>query len=381
MGFKQRQFHRFVKKRLHHIFFVGSVTTLLVLGSWWTIFLLRNVEEIHKHRMDKLALEGRLVAQAIRGTGDVRLPDESKFEIVAPTDEGDGHAAEGFVETIAPGRLLRPKQTILDGLEHRYRMDSIQVFGEGMLFFFLILVTIFMLYYMVLVEGRVLDGMENFLSTVTHELKTPIAGMKALLQTLGMRSLSEEKRRQYIEMGLQESAKLQHLVENVLAANRLGRDQMPISLQPVRLRSLLDREVENQRLVFGDSAQLTLHCDEDLMVKADPEALHIVLENLIENAYKYSPVDPRITIRTERNGNSIRLSVIDKGIGLDESETERIFEKFYRASGEDVKAKRGSGLGLFIAKSLVHSMDGELQASSRGRGQGSTFSMRLRAWR
>lgn len=376
---KFRLSFRSVREHRHHIFFVVSLVTLLVLGSWWTIFLRRNVEEIHQIELDKLQLEGRLAAFDMRSSGQPRLPEGSKFE-VTPKESGKQARLEISMAPLWPQLVLRPKAEVIERMEQHYRVKIIQVAGEGVLLLLLIMITIFMLYYMVLVEGRVRRSMENFLSTVTHELKTPIAGVKALLQTLAMRSVSEEKSKEYLEMGLQESARLQHLVENVLAASRLDRNRMQIKLQPVDLRTVLEREIEGRRRLFAGVEAPALHCEQGLLVSADPEALRIVMENLLENACKYSSADPRIVVNVERNGGTIHLLVTDNGIGLEAHELELIFKRFYRATEKRVKAVKGSGLGLYIARSLARAMGGELSASSPGRGRGSTFSLRLRAW-
>ena len=353
--------------------------TLLVLGTWWVIFLRNNVEEIYQHELEELMLQAQLVATNFQLNGQMPASRASRFMVIPSSREG----AQELTISLGPRRpdlTLKPKPGVVEELADSYQMKLIQVFGEGALLLLLILVTMFMLYYIVLVEGRVLRSMENFLSTVTHELKTPIAGLKALLQTLSLRSLTAESSHRYIDMGLKESARLQHLVENVLAVNRLDRNGMQISRQAVNLRLLLEREIENKRYLFSETSDPKLQCGSDLVVQAGPEALRIIVENLLENAYKYTLVDPKITITAAKNNDEINLLFTDNGIGLKAEEIEHIFKRFYRATEKDVKAIKGSGLGLYIARTLSRSMGGELTASSDGHSKGSTFSIRLRSW-
>ena len=365
----------------HHVVFVISLATLLVLGTWWAIFLRRSVNDIYRLQLDQVALQGRLLAMELQARGDPRPPHGSDFEVAKAISTAPGPMQVSLAPRW-PDLVLSPRRELIQSIEHRHRMKLIQVSGESSLLMILILISIFMLYHVVLVEGRVRRSMENFLSTVTHELKTPIAGMKALLQTLASRPVSDEKRRQILELGLRESARLQHLVENVLAAHRLDRKGMAIRLQPVDLRPALERRLETRRQIFPTVRDgLSLECPESVTVTADPEALGIILDNLLDNAVKYSPHEPHIQVSVRADGSRAVVTVKDNGIGIEPDEIGNIFGRFYRATQSDVKAIKGTGLGLFIARNLAVAIGGELTASSEGRGQGSTFTLGLRLWR
>ncbi|MEW6365607.1 MAG: HAMP domain-containing sensor histidine kinase [Acidobacteriota bacterium] len=364
----------------HHLVFGISLATLLVLGTWWAIFLRRSVNDIYRLQLDQVVLEGRLLAMELQVRGDTRLPPGSEFE-VSRDSPGSPRPMQVSLAPRWSDLVVSPRAELVQHLDHRHRMKVIQVSGESSLLMILILISIFMLYHVVLVEGRVRRSMENFLSTVTHELKSPIAGMKALLQTLASRPVSDEKRRQILELGLRESARLQHLVENVLAAHRLDRKGMPIKLQPVDLRPAIERRLETRRQIFPAVRDaLSLECPESVTVTADPEALGIILDNLLDNAVKYSPHDPQIQISVRADGGRAVVTVKDYGIGIEPDEIGNIFGRFYRATQSDVKAIKGTGLGLFIARNLAAAIGGELTASSEGRGHGSTFTLMLRSW-
>ncbi|MBI2839762.1 MAG: HAMP domain-containing histidine kinase [Acidobacteria bacterium] len=364
----------------HHVLFLASVLTLLILGSYWTILFRQNVEEIHQASLEHIRMETQLEALRMQAQ-DEAMPQAGDDREIVPLS---GTPRTGYEVPLGPrwpDLALRPSAELIGQIEQRYRIKLIQVVGEGALLVILILITMLMLYYMFLVEARVRRSMENFLSTVTHELKTPIAGMKALLQTLSTRSIPEEKQAEYLEMGLRESARLQHLVDNVLVANRLDRKRMQVEVQPVELRPLLERVVGSWRRVFPAAGMLRLSCQDSIVVAADPEAVGIVLDNLLDNAFKYSPQPPHITIDVESDEDSVSIAVGDQGIGMDAADMENIFDKFHRATQNGVKTIKGSGLGLYIARNLTRAVGGELTAESDGRGRGSTFRLRLKPWR
>lgn len=361
----------------HHVFFITSMVLLVVLGVWWSILLKRNVEEIYTLSIDRLAAETKLAASEIQRSGSPALPSGSALEIVSKQQSTPGELAVSLAP-LRPDLVVRPVAGTIARVEHARRMNVYQIVGEASLLMILILISILMLYNMVLVEGRVRRSIENFLSNVTHELKSPIAGMKSLLQTLAARSIPDEKRVQYVEMGLREAMRLQHLVENVLVANRLERRRLQIVIQPVNVLTLLERTVEARTQLSGSATSIEVKCASAIVASADPEALSIIIENLLDNAIKYSPETPLIAVVVNSDTAGVTISIRDHGIGIEKEEMEHIFERFYRATQNGVKAIKGSGLGLHIARTLARAMGGDVGAQSAGRGQGSTFTVRLR---
>lgn len=361
----------------HHLFFIASMVLLVVLGVWWSILLKRNVEEIYSLSIDRLVAETHLAASEIQRSGSPALPNGSDLEIVTKEQSTPGDLAVSLAPLL-PDLVVRPVAGTIAVVEQARRMNVFQIVGEASLLMILILISILMLYNMVLVEGRVRRSIENFLSNVTHELKSPIAGMKSLLQTLAARSIPDDKRVQYVEMGLREAVRLQHLVENVLVANRLDRRRLQIVLQPVDVLGLLERVVETRTQLSGSASSIGMECPPSVAASADPEALSIIIENLLDNAIKYSPEGAKIAMSVNTGAAGVTISVRDDGIGIEKEEMEHIFERFYRATQNGVKAIKGSGLGLHIARTLARAMGGDVTARSAGRGQGSTFTISLR---
>ena len=223
---------------------------------------------------------------------------------------------------------------------------------------------------------------EAFINAVTHELKTPVASMKLYLQTLQNRTVDEAKRQEFYGVMLQDSDRLQGTIEQVLRAGQLGAKLRRASPMPVdfgavveeclalaRTRHHLPPEAVtgNVRHVDGASFQ----------VLGDEEDLKAMVSNLVDNAIKYSGPDVHVAVELEQaDPATATLRVRDRGIGISQSERKRIFKRFYRIPGASARVK-GTGLGLFIVRSVVAHHGGKVFVESDGAGQGSTFIVQL----
>jgi signal transduction histidine kinase len=206
------------------------------------------------------------------------------------------------------------------------------------------------------------------LALTTHELKTPIAGVRALIQSLQMGSIPEAHRQRLLAHGIAECDRLEHLTETILAYQRtLRREAKP--LERVDLGQLLARLREHR----GDLPESQVPAG--LWVVADADAFRVIIENLLDNARKYGGSEPPEISHSQSPG-LVRLSVSDRGSGFSPSESERLFDVFSRGPG--TTGKHGSGLGLFISRELAKQMGGSLIAHSDGPGRGATFTLELR---
>lgn len=236
-----------------------------------------------------------------------------------------------------------------------------------------------------IVEGR---HQRNFVDSVTHELKSPLASLGLCLETLARTDLSEAQKVELRQMMRQDVDRLSAFIDGVLAASRVAhrrRDDrvlVPVvlaDLAEAAIGKVLRRHAEATRAAVAvDIAQgLTLHTDE--------LALQTIVENLLDNALKYSPGPTGVSLsaRPDREGGReggrevMRLAVSDEGIGIGERDLERIFRRFYRADSAEVRARSGTGLGLHVAAELARGLGGRLEASSAGLGRGSTFVLTL----
>jgi signal transduction histidine kinase len=224
---------------------------------------------------------------------------------------------------------------------------------------------------------------EAFINAVTHELKTPVASMKLYLQTLQNRPVEEGKRQEFYRVMLEDSDRLLATIEQVLRAGELGarrrhsdRHAIDVSalvsecLSLARTRHRLPSETLTYQERFTDNGPR--------LVLGDENELKAVVSNLVDNAIKYSGPQVRVAVELEQTDPAtITLRVRDQGIGISASHQKRIFKRFYRIPGAMATRIRGTGLGLFIVRSVVSRHGGKVYAESGGPGHGSTFIVQL----
>jgi signal transduction histidine kinase len=212
--------------------------------------------------------------------------------------------------------------------------------------------------------------MQTMLQLTTHQLKTPIAGMRTLLQSLENGSIPVAMQREFLNRGVVECDRLEHLVETILAYQRavVREPQMQPRATDALVAQILDHRqalYANETVAWKTRSPSTIRCD--------PDAFQVVFENLLDNARKYG--GDQVELIESAQGEVWRLKVADHGQGFDPTKAERLFEPFERGGGAGVA--HGSGLGLFIARQLMRRMGGELHATSPGEGQGATFIMEM----
>jgi signal transduction histidine kinase len=250
------------------------------------------------------------------------------------------------------------------------------------LFFFLALIAGMVLNTIFLVrEIRRNEQHDSFINAVTHELKTPVASIRLYLQTLQARDLDEAKRREFYQIMLEDSDRLLHTIEQVLRAGGTQSQFRRIAEAPVDLADLAAECLALARTRFHlpeEALALDVKTRTTPKVMGDADELKAAVWNLIDNAVKYSVSDPKVTVTIEETADGTRyaLRVADRGLGISPHELKRVFRRFYRIHGMSVRAK-GSGLGLFIVRSVAKRHGGKAFAESEGAGQGSTFTILL----
>lgn len=217
-----------------------------------------------------------------------------------------------------------------------------------------------------------------FVSNVTHELKSPVASIQLALETMALRHLSDEKRLEYISMMLNDTERLSILIDRILGAARIEKRRGRYQLESVSMTRFLEEVLEEDRHLYEkDGRTIVLEKGRDARVAIDRSAMRMVLANLIENAARYSPPGSTIRLKLHRDLRSCRLDVIDSGDGIERKDLKNIFKMFWRGSEGSASRVPGTGLGLYIVRTIVKDHRGKVWASSPGVGRGSVFSVRL----
>lgn len=220
---------------------------------------------------------------------------------------------------------------------------------------------------------------DAFINSVTHELKTPVASIRLYLETLLTRSVEEEKRQEFYRTMLDDNDRLLDVIEQVLETGRVGPSNRVLNSAPVDLNQLLDECVVRVRALHSLQPQLLeLRAGPPVTILGDRSELQAAISNLLENAVKYSGHTIRIVAETSPvDGKYIALRVKDQGVGIPKAELKRIFKRFYRVPGSHAARLKGTGLGLYIVRSVAKRHGGRAWAESEGPGQGSTFFLQL----
>lgn len=231
-------------------------------------------------------------------------------------------------------------------------------------------------------EVRRNERQDSFLNSVTHELKTPIASIRLYLETLQRRELPEAQRQQFYSIMLADSGRLLATVEQVLKAGELGARQHRESRTLVDLPALVAESiavVSQRHHLSPEAIELQpVPAGVRLTVRGIAEDLRAAVENLLDNAVKYSPNGAQVRCSLKIvNYSNVALTITDTGLGIPPTEIKRIFKRFYRVPGRNAVRVKGTGLGLFLVRTIVRQHNGTITASSPGPNRGSTFTLTL----
>lgn len=243
------------------------------------------------------------------------------------------------------------REQITASLDRRKRLWIFQ----SALLFLLVGAGIYGVYYSIRSIYQLNKQQNNFLLSVTHEFKTPIASIRLMLQTMQRRTLPEEKKAELVEKAVQNTHRLEELAENMLTAMQIENDKYQYDKESFNISDMMDRIVSNFRI----KGTITDSIEPDLFFTGDRFILRIAINNLVENAFKYSDYQP-IDVSLKKEGNKLLVRVADQGNGVAKEDQEKIFKRFYRAQNEEVRNTKGTGLGLFIVKQVIEKHQGKV---------------------
>ncbi|MBS1767295.1 MAG: HAMP domain-containing histidine kinase [Acidobacteria bacterium] len=390
------------------LIYLAMATLLFIQMGWWLSIQIREsrrleeaqIETLKAARAEAWQMDSFLVLPfyyqqdvaprpggrgiVIQGTLPTKLPSlterkaaiEARFPQVAvvpaPVAPDDPH----LVDHLDAYLTLRPEP--LRRMEQDRRMALWRAAGEAIFLAAAILGGFTLIYRKLTEEMDLKLRQRNFTASVTHELKTPIASLRVWMETLFDRELSGEQRGKIRTRMDQDLERLAELVNNLLDVARSEAGSMEIRPEPLELGPWLRgiAEAMDQKLGPG-SLGLRLDLADGIWTFADPKTLGMVIENLLSNAFKYAAPPRSTTVSLDARGDEAILVVSDQGAGIAPKDLSRVFQRFYRVGDEMTRSVPGTGLGLFLAREIVQRHGGDIRASSRGPGFGSTFTLRL----
>jgi two-component system, OmpR family, sensor histidine kinase SenX3 len=220
---------------------------------------------------------------------------------------------------------------------------------------------------------------DAFINAVTHELKTPVASIRLYLETLQTRAVEEGNRKQFYRVMLEDSDRLLATIEQILRTGRVGSANRKLNLSPFEIGGIVEESLARARALYSVPAEsLEYRSGPPATILGDIDEVRAAVSNLVDNAVKYSGRDVKVTVETASvDGKYVALRVSDRGVGIPKAELKRVFKRFYRVPGPLASRVKGTGLGLYIVRSVAKRHGGRAWAESDGPGRGSTFVLQL----
>lgn len=227
-------------------------------------------------------------------------------------------------------------------------------------------------------QARLNRLQNNFVSSVSHELKSPLASIQLYLETIKLQDVSPEETQEFVDMMLTDTERLSALIDNILEASGADTKSLKLYFQLVELNPFIDEVIAGyQQRLAEKGIQINIDTQDCPPLKMDKRAMRMVFNNLIGNALRYSQEGGLLTIRVRKNEKFCDIDFIDSGIGLSEKDCKKVFRKFYRVQNKETQNIEGAGLGLYITREIVKNHKGKIKVFSAGQGQGATFTVSL----
>jgi signal transduction histidine kinase len=226
-------------------------------------------------------------------------------------------------------------------------------------------------------EALLAQQQRNFLSAVTHELRSPIASAKLYIESLQLGRVDPSKTERYLRHAQEDLQRLARIVEDLLVSRRLQDAKVDVHLEPLDLAALLAPQADRLRERFAPTgARIEVHADGPVLARADASAIDTIVDNLVSNGVKYGGEQPLVELTVRAHRDDAVLEVRDHGKGLAGADPRRIFEAFVRGGDESVRTQQGVGLGLYIVRELVAAQGGRITAKDAP-GGGALFTVTL----
>jgi two-component system sensor histidine kinase CiaH len=274
------------------------------------------------------------------------------------------------IQMVAPGNTV-----MRAAIDEQYGRNSLKYVYEGLTFLLLIIFGAAYIYRLVRRQFRLQQQQQNFVMAITHELKTPLSVARLNLETVQKRQLPDEKRQRLLQATLEETMRLDTLINNVLLSAQLDAEAYQPTREELDLSALVADVLRKFRNRYP-SRPLQEAIAPEIEFDGDPLLLQLLVSNLVENANKYSPRDKTISCSLSAGENGPVLEVRDEGPGIPDGEKKNVFRKFYRVGNEQTRSTQGTGLGLYISRLIVQAHGGEIHLSDNA-PSGATFTVRF----
>lgn len=250
------------------------------------------------------------------------------------------------------------------------------VLVEGLVLLIIILAGVYVIFLYWRRQSKLYKQQKDLMAQITHELKSPLASIQLHLETISLRKPPPDKLERFIDTMLGDTERLNNLISNLLMAAKLEQRRRPHQHPAVDISAIVTASMERKKAKLPEGGNIALSIEPGIRCNANAEELETVLRNLFENAILYSVGTPEIRVTLERAANRCRITFQDNGRGIEAGELKRVFRMFYRVRqpGENI---RGTGLGLFIVKSIVSEHGGTVRVESEGIGKGCRFEIML----
>jgi K+-sensing histidine kinase KdpD len=265
------------------------------------------------------------------------------------------------------------QQLLNEKLHKRWLMIA----GEGTVFALILGLGIYRTRSTFKKEYELSKQQKNFMLSITHELKSPIASARLQIETLLKRQLPLDKQEIVLNQALQETERLDLLVEKILLANRIESSAYFIQKDNFNLSALSHKIINNLKSTLLKNHLVNVMVQSDINMLGDHMAFTSILINLLDNAAKYSPNKSRIDLVLSKDNETITLAVKDEGVGISSQEEKEVFNKFYRSGNEETRNTKGTGLGLYIVKSLIVLHQGQIKISPN-KPKGTIFTVQFK---
>jgi hypothetical protein len=249
---------------------------------------------------------------------------------------------------------------------------------EGGVLMLVILAGVYVIFVYWNKQSRLYQLQSNFVSSVSHELKSPLASIQLYLETLKYQKVSLKETRDFVETMLSDTERLSDLIDNILESSKSDPKSMQLQFNSVDIVAFLQETMAHHQKLFEDKqCVIQLKFLDHLKVSIDGRAMRMVFNNLIANALRYSPAGTILMIEVKQAQKKCIIDFIDQGFGFDKKELKKVFKKFYRVQNEETQNVEGAGLGLYISRQIIKNHKGKINVFSKGRGKGTRFMLTL----